>query len=73
MIAVWDELDGGLLDGAARCAEGVIEGIREKVFWPPAKDVPERYDEFGALFFGGPEESVDAGHLAAILSGGGGR
>ena len=58
----WSGLDGPLLDSALACAEGVINAIRDRAFWPPAEKLPYG-DDFGALFFGEPLEAVDPGLL----------
>jgi len=59
----WSGLDGPLLDSALACAEGVINAIRVRAFWPPSEKLPYG-DDFGALFFGEPLEAVDPSLLA---------
>ena len=50
-----------MLASADRCARGVVDGIRNGVFWPPAERV--RYDDFESLFSGSADESVDGRSL----------
>lgn len=56
--------DPDVLASAERCAEGIIDHVRNGVFWPPAERVP--YDDFESLFSGSATESVDG----RLLSGG---
>ncbi|MEO0414193.1 MAG: PD-(D/E)XK nuclease family protein, partial [Verrucomicrobiota bacterium] len=49
-LDVWDDFDEATLDSARRCAKGVVENIRNHVFWPPnEKTWRSGVDE---LFFG---------------------
>ena len=48
--APWPELDAAALESAQRCAEGVVEAVRARVFWPPNPAVA--YDDFARLFCG---------------------
>lgn len=59
VLDLWLELDSELMESAKVCAEGVIESVRERKFWPPAERLPWT-DPFEELLFGEPEESVDA-------------
>jgi ATP-dependent helicase/nuclease subunit B len=68
VLDLWNDLDRDRLDSAKRCAEGVIESIRNRIFWPPAARYPWT-DPFEELLFGEASESVDA----AELSGGRGK
>lgn len=58
----WSGLDEALLESARACAEGVIEAVRGRVFWPPAERLPWS-DPFEELLFGEAGESVDAAGL----------
>jgi ATP-dependent helicase/nuclease subunit B len=58
----WPALEGALLESAKACAEGVIESIRARTFWPPAEKLPFG-DDFGHLFFGDVAKAVDASLL----------
>jgi len=62
-VAPWAELDADLLDSARRCALGVAEKIRNRVFWPPAARVA--YDDFERLHAGAIEECFEAPALGA--------
>lgn len=57
-VSLWEEFSNTLLDSARRCAEGVIEDIRRRRFWPPAEDVP--FDDFAPLFPAEPAACIDA-------------
>lgn len=57
LLDVWENLDRQMLQSARVCAVGVIEAIRDRVFWPPSERV--RYDDFAGLFFGDVESAVD--------------
>lgn len=58
----WPELEGAQLDSARACAEGVINAVRSKTFWPPAEKLPYT-DPFGSLFFGDVLAAVDPSEL----------
>ena len=62
VLDLWDQLDSELLESAKACAEGVIEAVQERTFWPPAARLPWS-DPFEELLFGEAEESVDAAEL----------
>jgi ATP-dependent helicase/nuclease subunit B len=47
----WPELDNALLTSAKSCAEGVIQSILERRFWPPAERTKYQAD-VDDLFFG---------------------
>jgi len=65
----WGEgMDGGLLDSARRCAEGVVEAVRAGIFWPPAGKV--EYDDFESLGFPNFVDSLDGQAFGEVLSGG---
>ncbi|MCX6984802.1 MAG: hypothetical protein NT118_08650 [Lentisphaerae bacterium] len=55
-IEIWDGMDSYLKD-AEKCAVGVIESIRNGIFWPPSENI--RYDDFENLFFGSPIDAVE--------------
>jgi ATP-dependent helicase/nuclease subunit B len=56
-IEIWDGMGETYLKDAEKCAVGVIESIRNGVFWPPSEKI--RYDDFEGLFFGSPIDSVE--------------
>ncbi len=62
VLDVWEGLDAELLESAKACAEGVIEAVKARTFWPPAERLPWS-DPFEELLFGEPEESVDPAAL----------
>jgi ATP-dependent helicase/nuclease subunit B len=58
-FAIWEDLDADLLDAARRCAEGVVERVRNGVFWPPRKGVDcWEDDSIRALLVRGAEHAV---------------
>ncbi|MDF1825494.1 MAG: PD-(D/E)XK nuclease family protein [Verrucomicrobiales bacterium] len=59
VLDLWEGLDAALLESAKKCAEGVIDAVRERTFWPPAERLPWS-DPFEELLFGEATESVDA-------------
>ncbi|MEM9282030.1 MAG: PD-(D/E)XK nuclease family protein [Verrucomicrobiota bacterium] len=59
VLDLWDGLDAELLDSAKACAEGVIEAVRAKTFWPPAERLPYT-DAFAELVLGDVRDSVEA-------------
>ena len=60
----WPALEGPQLASAKACAEGIINAVRQRTFWPPTEKV--RYaDDFDALFFGDPIKAVDARLIAS--------
>lgn len=65
-IQVWAEFDGGLLDAARTCAEGVAADVQAGRFWPPRENV--RYDDFERLFPGPVADFVDPAGLFASPS-----
>lgn len=68
-VVVWDGLDEDLIAGAGECARGVVDAIRNRIFWPPAQ--AGRWDDFATLFFDSLEESVDLEWLRDELHFGG--
>jgi ATP-dependent helicase/nuclease subunit B len=56
-IEIWDGMGETYLKDAEKCALGVIESIRNGIFWPPSEKI--RYDDFENLFFGDPLDAVD--------------
>lgn len=54
----WPQLEGALLASAKQCAEGIIDAVRSRTFWPPAEKIPYS-DAFGAMFFGDVLTAVD--------------
>ncbi len=65
-IDLWDGLGEALLDSARNCAAGVIESIRQGIFWPPNDRMPA-WDEFRDLLSPTAEEAVDATGLGGGL------
>jgi len=58
-IDPWTGLDESILTSAERCASGVIQSIREGIFWPANERMPE-WDEFRAMLSPTATEAVDA-------------
>ena len=58
-IDPWTGLDESILTSAQRCASGVIQSIREGIFWPANERMPE-WDEFRAMLSPTATEAVDA-------------
>ena len=56
-LDLWHDLDDNLLESARQCALGVIENIRQQVFWPPAQS--PAFDDFAPLLFGDPLTAID--------------
>lgn len=56
-IEIWDGMGDVYLKDAEKCASGVIENIRNGIFWPPNENV--KYDDFEKLFFGSPLDAVE--------------
>ncbi len=55
-IDLWDSLTGRQLAGAESCAQGVVEAIQNRQFWPPRQR--PRYDDFSGILFGIPEDTA---------------
>lgn len=49
-LSLWPGFTDSLYDSAMRCAEGIIEAVQARRFWPPSPR--PQYDDFGPLFFG---------------------
>ena len=62
-LDAWPELEGWQLASARTCAEGIVNAIQSRAFWPPAEKLPFG-DDYGHLFFGEPLEAVDPSRLA---------
>lgn len=56
-VLLWEGLSGDIIGMAKRCAEGVVQDIRDRRFWPPRSRV--RYDDFESLFHGDAAECID--------------
>ncbi len=56
-IEIWEGMGDSYLEDAEKCASGVIESIRNGIFWPPSENI--RYDDFENLFFGSPLDVVE--------------
>ncbi len=63
-IVTWEDMRGDLLASGRTCAEGVVESIRRGVFWPPRQ---VKYDDTMGIFFGVPEQVVDAAWMEAMV------
>jgi len=61
-IDEWLALEGGLLECALSCAEGVIKAVQARVFWPPVEKLPFG-DDFAHLFLGDVLAAVYGGQL----------
>jgi ATP-dependent helicase/nuclease subunit B len=57
-LSLWDGYDADMQASAMRCARGVAEAVKARIFWPPA-ELPEAQDEFAVLFPQGAEASVE--------------
>jgi hypothetical protein len=57
-LDVWEALEGSLIESAQACAEGVIQQVQRRVFWPPVENAG-RGDEFDEMLFGDPLMAVD--------------
>lgn len=62
-VTTW-AADSEMLRSAENCASGIIEDIRHRKFWPPAPQV--QFDDYERLFFGAPEEYVDADSITIL-------
>ena len=49
-VSLWPEFTDDLYQSAMRCAESIVDAIREGRFWPPSPR--PQYDDFETLFFG---------------------
>jgi len=56
-LYIWDDFNDALLKSAWNCAEGIINDISERRFWPPSEKV--KYDDFEKLFPIAATECVD--------------
>ncbi len=56
-VSIWEGFTQTLLDSARKCAEGVIEDIQNRRFWPPSADAP--FDAFAPLFPADAMECID--------------
>lgn len=61
-IDPWTGLEGELLESARACAAGVVEAIRDGVFWPPNERMPA-WDEFHGLLLPRAAEAVDPSEI----------
>jgi ATP-dependent helicase/nuclease subunit B len=57
-VSLWDGYDADMQAAAMRCARGVVESVKARIFWPPA-ELNEAQDDFAVLFPQGAEASVD--------------
>lgn len=58
-IDPWPNLEGHQLESAKVCAEGIINSVLSRQFWPPLEKMPFE-DDFDPLFFGDALKAVDA-------------
>ena len=63
-VVTWEDMRGDLLASARICAAGVVESIRRQVFWPPRQ---VKWDDTMGIFFGAPEQVVDAAWMEAMV------
>ncbi len=66
-VAIWNDLDGHLVESARACAGHIIEDIRNRRFWPPVERV--QYDDFEALFPGPVPDCIDVPAFEAFMGG----
>ena len=66
-VSIWETLDENVMDSARVCAEGVVQDIRERRFWPPA--AKPRNDSFGRLFPVDAARCVNAAALNRSVTG----
>jgi ATP-dependent helicase/nuclease subunit B len=67
-VAIWEGLSDALLESAGVCAEGVIENIQRRRFWPPSAKV--RYDDFEGLFHADIADCINIEIFEAFMEGG---
>ena len=60
-LELWEDLDGTLLTAAMKCAEGVIDAITARRFWPPAERMD--WDDFETILLGDPGRAIDPVNL----------
>ena len=60
-LELWEDLDGTLLAAAMKCAEGVIDSITARRFWPPAERMD--WDDFETILLGDPGRAIDPVNL----------
>lgn len=59
-VTIWEEdglNDDKYIEAAVQCARSIIEDIKEKRFWPPARGM--YYDDFGKLFLEPPSRTFN--------------
>jgi len=64
-IDAWTDLEGSQLESAQACAEGIINSVLSRHFWPPVEKVPFE-DDFDPLFFGDALKAVDASLISNL-------
>lgn len=64
-IEVWPNFGNGIVRSALSCAAGVVERMRQGVFWPPELQADKMYD-FGRLFPREVAEVVDPAALPGL-------
>ncbi|MCH2063023.1 MAG: PD-(D/E)XK nuclease family protein [Roseibacillus sp.] len=60
-LELWEDLDEDLLTAAMNCAEGVIDSITARRFWPPAERMD--WDDFETILLGDPGRAIDPVNL----------
>ena len=66
-VAIWEGLSDALLESAGVCAEGIIENIQRRRFWPPSAKV--RYDDFESLFHADIADCINIETFEAFMEG----
>ncbi len=64
-ISLWEGLDRMQLDAAVRCAETIIDNMRNGVFWPPAAKVD--YDGFENLYIHTLADAIDSEYFETAM------
>ena len=63
-LDLWDGLDEATIASARTCAGGVIDAIRQSIFWPPNEQMP-KWDSFHELLSPSASATVDPTGLGA--------
>jgi ATP-dependent helicase/nuclease subunit B len=66
-VFVWDTLCEHHIHSAVRCAERIIENIRNAVFWPPSENAA--HDPFEELHAGDLRNVIDEEYFTRLLEG----
>ncbi len=65
-VSLWEEFSEELLARARECAEGIIESIQHRKFWPPTSKVS--YDDFEHLFPAEIADCIDTKSFAEFMN-----